>query len=276
MFGNWFKRTSRQVKPSTRLRLEFLEDRSLPSSSPLLQIAGAHTPPPPPPPFDGLGVQTIISQPPGGITSNVVAQVFPNLPADTSFEFDDFTITSTYKVSFLETSGLELGSAKDNAAVLGQIWTGLPDKGGTLVKQGGGREAANGNLFINFGNVELTPGTYWVTSYVVRNSTFGQWFQGRRLPITGSEEFFYNPQGGFGFGTASIPGSQIFGTSADITYWLFGYKQGGDSPANLGAVVSQLTSGQTHSGGGASDGAIGGNTSMLIGLLNQQSNVYSD
>ena len=101
-----------------------------------------------------------------------------------------------------------------NRAVVGQIFTGLPDKGGILVMSGIGKEDAGATLTINFGNQTLQPGSYWITAYVVRASAQaggGQWFWDETTPVTGSEEYFYNPLGGFGFGTASIPGSTVFG-----------------------------------------------------------------
>ncbi len=190
---------------SARLRVEALEGRALPSV-------------------------TIVNQPWDHASSGSVAQVFTNLQ-DTkysSYEYDDFTTTQDYTVSTLLVPGVETGGgASFNKAVIGQIWTGLPDQGGTMVMAGFGKEVGHGSLLISFGNQTLTAGSYWITAYVVRpfNNGGGQWYWDRTLEngtFTGSEEYFYNPGGGFGFGTASIPGSTIFGSSEDQAFTLIG------------------------------------------------------
>src|SRR5262249_26275676 len=148
--------------------------------------------------------------------------------------------------------------------VVGQIWTGLPDKGGTLVMTGNGIELSNGSLDINFQSQPLNAGSYWITAFVVRPFlTGGQWFWFRTTPANNSQAFFYNPGGGFGVGTSSIPGSQEFGSAADMAFSLHGTPIG-DSPGNgLGTALQQTNVDHAHMGntwsqtGDGQPGAVG-------------------
>jgi hypothetical protein len=181
----------------------------------------------------------IIKQKWDGSSSGAVAQNFGStgLTAYSSYEFDDFTTTINYNVTTLTVPGVELGTASANTAVTGEIWNGLPGSGGgsIVMTSTHGKEKANGALAINFGSQLLPAGSYWITAFVTRNfSSGGQWFWDRTLEhghYHGSQEQFYNPGGGFGFGTQPINGSAIFGTAEDMAFTLKGTAAGAQQNA---------------------------------------------
>ena len=173
-----------------------------------------------------FGEEDVIDQPWDGVTAGVVAQVFPDLPDFDSFEFDDFSTESSVRITTLEAPGTETGDMGANIDVVAEIWDGLPGGfGGSIVMSSvSGFESADGTLMIDFDGQNLLPGDYWITAYVVRESAGGQWFWNRTNDgaPNDSEQFFYNPGGGFGFGAEPIPGSRIHGTPADMSFVLRG------------------------------------------------------
>jgi hypothetical protein len=175
--------------------------------------------------------EVIVDQPYDGTSGAYVAQSFPDFPDFSTYEFDDFSTSADYYVDTLTVPGVESGDRDENVGVIGEIWTGLPDKGGALVMSGSGSEGDDGGLVIDFAGQTLVAGDYWITAYVDRpfaedndgdGSIGGQWFWFSTQPVNGSEEYFYNPGGGFGVGTESIPGSELFGVAADMAFTLEG------------------------------------------------------
>jgi hypothetical protein len=148
----------------------------------------------------------IVNQPANAGDVGRVAQDFPDIPSFSAYEFDDFTTASAYLLTTLTVYGLEQGNPAANTAVTAQVWNGLPGSG-SVVLSANGAQVGN-DLQFNFGSQFLAAGSYWLTAYVTRPfNTGGQWYWLPNLPVTGSEEYFYNPGGGFGFGTAPIAGS---------------------------------------------------------------------
>ncbi|MGD1001895.1 MAG: PEP-CTERM sorting domain-containing protein [Candidatus Brocadiia bacterium] len=173
----------------------------------------------------------IADQPWDGTSQAVVAQVFPDNPTFSTYQFDNFATGVPYDITTLTIYGDELGDPTGNVAVTGEIWTNLPDKGGTLVMSGTGTEDASHNLDISFADQLLGPGSYFVTAYVTRPISSGQWFWYQTTPVNAPEEYFYNPGGGFGAGTSSIPASEFFGGSpADMAFTLDGDTAGAFVP----------------------------------------------
>lgn len=174
---------------------------------------------------------TIVDQPYDGTSGGRVAQDFGDFPSFSSFEFDDFSTSDDYYVTLLTVPGSEAGDRDENTDVVGEIWTDLPDRGGSLVMSGLGTEGDDGSLSIDFSAQLLNAGSYWITAYVARDFTSdndsdgasgGQWFWLATTPVNGSQEQFYNPGGGFGAGTSSIDGEIIFDTPADQAFKLEG------------------------------------------------------
>jgi hypothetical protein len=213
------------VSQKTQLHVEQLESRTLLSSGfgmPDMVIAHAGNQV-----VNDTGTR-IWKQKYDGSSAGAVAQKFTDFTSFSSYEFDDFTTSINYNVTTLTVPGQEFGTASANIAVTGEIWNGLPGSGGgsIVMTSTHGKEKANGALAINFGSQLLPAGSYWVTAYVTRGfGTGGQWFWDRTLGrhgVNGSQEQFYNPGGGFGFGTQPINGSAIFGTAEDMAFTLKG------------------------------------------------------
>jgi hypothetical protein len=82
---------------------------------------------------------------------------------------------------------------------------------GVALLVGAGQARADVLVFTNL-NIDLAPGTYWISAWVDRPfAGGGQWFWDETTPVTGSEFFIHNPGGGFGFGTSPVPGSVVTG-----------------------------------------------------------------
>jgi hypothetical protein len=172
----------------------------------------------------------IVDQPYDGSSGGYVAQVFPDFTAFSTFQFDDFSTSDAYYVSRLFVPGSESGDTDENEAVIGEIWNGLPDEGGTLIMSGAGSQIGE-DLEIDFAGQELAAGNYWITAYVQRQflgdsdgdgQIGGQWYWNSTQPVNGSQSQFYNPGGGFGVGTDSIDGELLFGVAADMAFTLEG------------------------------------------------------
>jgi len=176
---------------------------------------GSHT-------YNGTRTETIADQPWDGISYGYVAQDFSDFPSFSSYQFDDVVFSKDYYVETLFAPGSEFGFSGANTDVIGQIWSDLPDKGGVLLAEGHGTQVGS-DLVIDFGGAQVNAGSHWITAWVERSfGAGGQWFWLSTTPVTGSEEYFYNPGGGFGFGTASIPGSVVFGVAHDMAFTLTG------------------------------------------------------
>lgn len=186
------------LKNDARLKMEMLEKREVPA--------------------------VIVNQPYDGASLGYVAQDFSDFPSFSSYEFDDFTTTVSYKKIKARAYGTEFGSASANTAVIAEIRTSPDFNVAPVMSSIVGKEnATNGDITFSFGKAVLPAGSYWFSAYVVRSfGTGGQWFWHSTQPVTGSESFFHNPGGGFGYGTAPIPGSVIFGAPANMSFLMIG------------------------------------------------------
>ncbi len=179
----------------------------------------------------------LVNQPYDGTSIGRISQVFPDQSSFTTYQFDDFTTDDQVGIGRFIAPGFEGGSAAANLAVTGEIWTGLPDQGGTLVMSGNGAEDAMGVLTIDFDGQTLDPGSYWITAFVTRNdSAGGQWFWYATTPVTLSEAYLYNPGNGFGLGSASIPGSTAYGQASNMAFELYAIPE----PSSLALAVIGL------------------------------------
>jgi hypothetical protein len=148
----------------------------------------------------------IIDQPANSSLFGRVAQEFPNDPDFNAYEFDDIVTSIAYSLGILTVYGDEQGDSTQNTSVRAEIWSDLPPAGSVVLSQTGSQ--VGNNLVFDFGGATLPAGTYFLTAFVVRELTGGgQWFWNLNEPVTGLESHFFNPGGGFGFGTTVIPGS---------------------------------------------------------------------
>lgn len=155
-----------------------------------------------------------------------VSQEFPDFPDFTTAEFDDFTVPSPgWFISRITIYGVEQGNS-NLTTNLRLIITRAPGLNQTRVVDITTAGTGHGpNLVFNLNNIQLNPGTYWIAAWVVRQfgNGGGQWFWLRRNPpVNGSEHYFHNPGGGFGFGSDPIPGTQVFGSPADLGFKIEG------------------------------------------------------
>lgn len=159
-----------------------------------------------------------------------IAQIFPDMQEFSAFEFDDFKTTKEYAITKLIVMGFEdpddpPGDPEENIDIIGLIWNGLPGgMGGEIVMASvdGSEDAETGMLTIDFGEQVLPGGSYWLTAYVVRPfDPGGQWLWQATTPVRESQEYFYNPGGGFELGTEPLPGAEVFGVARDMVFTLY-------------------------------------------------------
>lgn len=165
---------------------------------------------------------TIVDQQPAGTGIGRVSQAFGDFPAFTTLGFDDFTLSSAYNLTSLTVYGVENGNGSFNAAVRYAILDVASNSPGVIYASGVGVQVG-ADLQFDLTGVTLGAGTYWLTAWVDRPFTGGgQWFWAEAGTANGSESFFHNPGGGFGFGTNPTAGTAIFGAPSDLAFTLSG------------------------------------------------------
>lgn len=162
--------------------------------------------------------------------SSRISQLFTDYPDYSAYDFDDFDAGSNYYIDLLTIYGYETGSSGYNVDIIGEIWDGLPGSyGGSMIMSSVSGTQSGSDLAINFGGQYLPAGNnYWITAYVKRPySTGGQWFWHPTGSVNnGSNAYFYNPGGAFGFGTDPIPDNTIFSLQSDMALKLEGRDAG--------------------------------------------------
>jgi hypothetical protein len=176
------------------------------------------------------GAGILYSQPYDGTSPGAPSQVFPDFPSYSTQAFDDVTVTGNgWLVQGATIYGQEQGDPTRNISVNLQFQsTSLPNFGDTTDPIYTGTEDTSGNLNFTGLNIMLSPGTYWITAWVVRPElpTGGQWFWSMTdygNPI-GSEFYIQNPGGGLIPGaTTAVPGSTVLGTPpSDLAFTIYG------------------------------------------------------
>lgn len=162
--------------------------------------------------------EVIVDQPSGGTGQHIGSQDYPDVPASSRFTFDDVVIIRSYGLTSLTAYGGETtGNPVDNVAVYATIYSS-PDWMTTPIVSTSGTQIGVDLLF-DFGGALLPPGTYWLSAYVVRANSKGQWRL--RLPIRGSQAYWHNPGGGSGYGTPPLPAGDVL-EQADVAFVLSG------------------------------------------------------
>jgi hypothetical protein len=156
-------------------------------------------------------------------SSNRISQEFGDFANFSSYSFDDITFGSAVNLTSLRAYGTENGSGVNSAVVY--VILDNPSVSGTILASGFGSQVGS-DLSFDLTGVSLGAGTYWLTAFVVRDLlTGGQWFWNQTGdPISGSEAWIQNPGGGFGVGTAAVPGSTagIGFSAADMAFTIEG------------------------------------------------------
>lgn len=169
------------------------------------------------------GGNVLVDQQPDGSLC-VISQDLPDMPAFTTYSFDDFSLPSSARITDVTIYGIENGNAGANRGV----WLAFPTGESAMdlmmtPKYPGFEDPATGQLHFVGLNVPLGPGTHYLCAWVQRAfSEGGQWFWCPTRVITGSYAMFHNPGGGFGLGTAPQSLRAILGFDADLSFTLYG------------------------------------------------------
>jgi hypothetical protein len=165
-------------------------------------------------------------------TIAVAAQEFTDIPNYSSYEFDDFVVGAPgWIVTRVTIFGQEDVEIANNPALTQRLELRIldaPSASANVIQSVTINLTAGHPPDLTFGNgvsplFTLNPGTYWISAWVVRPfSDGGQWFWRRNNTLNGSEHFFHNPGGGFGYGTNPIPGRDVFYTPADLGFTIEG------------------------------------------------------
>jgi hypothetical protein len=165
-------------------------------------------------------------------TIAVVAQEFTDIPNYSSYEFDDFVVGAPgWIVTRVTIFGQEDVEIPNNPALTQRLELRIldaPSASANVIQSVTINLTAGHPPDLTFGNgvnqlFTLNPGIYWISAWVVRPfGGGGQWFWRRNNTLNGSEHFFHNPGGGFGYGTNPIPGSTVFGSQADLGFRIEG------------------------------------------------------
>jgi hypothetical protein len=184
--------------------------------------------------WSGARAGTLYSQPYNGFSPGVPSQVFtdasPPYSNWSTKAFDDFVVTGDgWLVQGAKIYGQEQGDPSQNVSINLQFQsTALPSFGNNNGIILGGTEDASGNLNFSDLSVFLAPGTYWISSWVVRPELpiGGQWFWYTTDPGNpiGSESSIQNPGGALILGaTDAVPASTVLGTlPSDLAFTLYG------------------------------------------------------
>ena len=185
--------------------------------------------------------QVLYAQPDDGVSSASLSQVFPDFATDTSYSFDDFTVTGTgWDISQVTAFGKDIGDPTQNTAVSLAFTTepnasAVPDVSAiTPTNTYAGVEDASGNLVFTQ-PIHLDAGSYFITAFVTRNAVGGEvsgleppglWDFRATTTVHGQSSYFSNPGGGYNVGkTPYHPGSQ------DLAFEIDGAQSGAVPPA---------------------------------------------
>lgn len=163
-----------------------------------------------------LNAQLVNQQPTnyGNGREGDISDNFSDMPALSTYGFDDFTIFQATVLPEIVVYGVELGVPGGTVHMrIQQNPNHLTPGTITMdVMQTGGEVAGDWHIFGI--SQAIAAGNYWLEVWVDRNfSTQGQWQWANSSVsgtsgVRGQESRLHNPAGGFGFGTDPIPASQ--------------------------------------------------------------------
>jgi hypothetical protein len=148
-------------------------------------------------------------QPYDGTSSGVTSQKFTGASSLSTYAYDDFTVPDGqyWNVDTIYIRGRETG----NAAATTRWSIRISDAPGTTSQTLSQFNSGPNPPFIGedivavvAGDLVLLPGTYWLSAWVERPASGGQWLWKQTTPVRGSQGYIHNPGGGMGFGTTPI------------------------------------------------------------------------
>jgi hypothetical protein len=161
-----------------------------------------------------------------GSSSGVVSQKFTGNSSLSTFGYDDLVVPAGgWFISQILIRGQETGTGSATTHTSFRISAGPSGSSATFVQQTLGPGSLTGNdlNFIGLG-VFLDAGTYWLSAWVDRPASGGQWLWRQTTPVTGSQGYLQNPGGGMGFGTNPVALGDLPGASGprDLAF-IIGY-----------------------------------------------------
>jgi hypothetical protein len=172
----------------------------------------------------------------------VSAQDFTDFPEFSTYQFDDFVVGAPgWFISRVTIYGFETGDPNQTSALELRILDAASASANVVasatISPAAGHSA---NLVFTFDTpLQINPGTYWISGWVVRPFVGGgQWFWYRHNSLNGSEHFFHNPGGGNGQGTDPLPGRRLAGSASDLAFTIEG--ELAPEPASLAALGAGL------------------------------------
>lgn len=128
--------------------------------------------------------------------------------------FDDFQLMTASTISSATFYGVELGLSSQNISV--EIGIASSPNMSSIFISANGTQVGN-NLVFSGLNINLAPGKYYVTAYVVRSfGSGGQWTWKQTMFSNPNgnalaEAFIHNPGNGWGWGSNPVPVSAVTG-----------------------------------------------------------------
>lgn len=136
------------------------------------------------------------------------------MPSFDIFCWDDFQITTATTITSATFYGVELGLSSQNVVV--QMAIGTSPNILFISAIANGTQVGNDLVFSGL-NINLPPGQYYVTAYVVRSfGSGGQWTWKQTMFSNANgnalgQAYVHNPGGGFGWGSNPVPVSTVTG-----------------------------------------------------------------
>jgi len=162
------------------------------------------------------------NQPWDGASIALPSQKFPDMTAFDVLCFDDIQLSNTTTINAATFYGVELGLSSQNISV--EIGFASSPNVSSIFISATGTQVGN-NLVFSGLNINLAPGQYYVTAYVVRSfGSGGQWTWKQTIFANASgglpQAYMHNPGNGFGWGSNPLPVSTVTGIPRQMTMFI--------------------------------------------------------
>lgn len=152
-----------------------------------------------------------------------ISQDYPDFPTFSTAGYDDFSLLTATDIDIFTVFGTDFGNAALNVAVTASIYADAAGFPGAALSTVSGSQVGS-DLVFDFGSLVLGPGSYWISAVVTRPFANGgdQWYWNEHSPASGSESLFWNPGGGYGYGTGIVTHTTVSGNPNDSSWTLSG------------------------------------------------------